>query len=195
MLLFLASVDRRSEDVGIETVVVAELKFRDVQRQIFFADFVERADHAALEDRPEALNRVGVNGTDNILLAMMVDRLPGIFGQAVIDRAFIGRQQTDFVGNHFADERLSVDAVDVIEYPRDHVALALYGTDDRDFAGSFTARHAVVTLIPVAIFVFSTDVSFVNLNDAAKLLYVFFTSAKRILWAIIHAVLTEPKPM
>lgn len=44
----LTSPDRRTEYVGIVPVVVAELKFRDVQREIFGADFMERADHAAL---------------------------------------------------------------------------------------------------------------------------------------------------
>jgi hypothetical protein len=42
------------------SVVVSELKFRDVERQIFGADFVERADHPALEDALKALNRIGI---------------------------------------------------------------------------------------------------------------------------------------
>ena len=65
----LTSAYRRSENIRVEAVVVAELKFRDVQRHIFGADFVERADHAALEDRPEAFNRVGVDRADDVLLA------------------------------------------------------------------------------------------------------------------------------
>jgi hypothetical protein len=48
------SRNRRSENVVIEAVVVAELKFGDVERHIFGADLVERADDAALEDAPEA---------------------------------------------------------------------------------------------------------------------------------------------
>src|SRR5664280_2122434 len=39
----LASLNRRSENAHIEPIVIAVLKFRDVQRQIFCADFVERA--------------------------------------------------------------------------------------------------------------------------------------------------------
>jgi hypothetical protein len=34
---WLASPDRRAEDVGVVAVIVAELKLRDVQRQIFAA--------------------------------------------------------------------------------------------------------------------------------------------------------------
>src|SRR4051794_10400694 len=44
----LASGNRRSEDVGILPIVVAELKLRDVERHIFGAHFVERAQKAAL---------------------------------------------------------------------------------------------------------------------------------------------------
>ena len=36
-----ASLDRCPEDIGIIPIVVAELKFRDIKRQIFLADFVE----------------------------------------------------------------------------------------------------------------------------------------------------------
>ncbi len=52
-----ASCNCRSEDVGVKAVVVAELKFRDVERHIFDAHF-EGAGHATLEDRSKAFNRV-----------------------------------------------------------------------------------------------------------------------------------------
>jgi hypothetical protein len=55
MFPFSASLNRRSENVIIEAVVISELKFRDVQRHVFGAHLVERAHHAALEDRPKAL--------------------------------------------------------------------------------------------------------------------------------------------
>jgi hypothetical protein len=50
----LASLDCRSENVAVEAVIVPELKLRDVQRHVFGADFVERADDTAFEDAPEA---------------------------------------------------------------------------------------------------------------------------------------------
>src|SRR5260370_41908901 len=46
----LTSADRRSEDVRVFPVIVAELEFRDAEWHIFCAHLVERADHAALED-------------------------------------------------------------------------------------------------------------------------------------------------
>jgi hypothetical protein len=54
----LAAADGRSENIGVHPIVVPELKFRDVQRHIFGTDFVEATYDAALEDRPEAFNRV-----------------------------------------------------------------------------------------------------------------------------------------
>ena len=54
-------------------VIIAELKFRDVQRQIFAADLVIAADDAALNDRPEAFNRVGVDRADDVLPDAVID--------------------------------------------------------------------------------------------------------------------------
>ena len=65
--------DRRSKDVCILTVVIAELKLGNMQRKLLFADVVECADNAAFEDRPETLNRVRVNRADDIVTARMVD--------------------------------------------------------------------------------------------------------------------------
>jgi hypothetical protein len=45
-----ASLNRRSENVVIEAVVVSKLKLRNVQLQILGADFVEGADHFALNN-------------------------------------------------------------------------------------------------------------------------------------------------
>jgi hypothetical protein len=59
------SLNRRAENIVVETVVIAKLKFRDVQRHILAADLVERADDTALEDAPEAFNRLSVNCADD----------------------------------------------------------------------------------------------------------------------------------
>jgi hypothetical protein len=63
-----ASVDRRSENIGIAAVIISELKLREIKRHIFGAHLVEHADHAAFEDRSEAFDGVGVKRTDNVLL-------------------------------------------------------------------------------------------------------------------------------
>ncbi len=47
--------DGFAKDVCVIPIVVAELKLSDIQRHIFGADLVERADNAALEDRPPTI--------------------------------------------------------------------------------------------------------------------------------------------
>jgi hypothetical protein len=91
----LASVDRRSENISVLAIVVAELKFRDVQRHIFGAHLVKCADDAALEDGPEVFDRVGVDCADHVLtLAMVNDAVRKVLAQSAysppIDRCKAG---------------------------------------------------------------------------------------------------------
>lgn len=96
---------RGAKDVSVSTVIVTELKFRDVERHVFAACLVERA-YTPLEDRPEAFNRVRVNGADDVLTGAMVDGpVLEFLTEAAILPALIGRDQADLVGNNFVDER------------------------------------------------------------------------------------------
>jgi hypothetical protein len=57
----LASAYRRSEDVAVFAIVVAELELGDVQWQVLFADLMEAAHNAALNQGPEAVrSTVGI---------------------------------------------------------------------------------------------------------------------------------------
>jgi hypothetical protein len=67
------SLDSLAEDVGILAVIVAELKFGNVQRHLFLAHFMECADHAALEDGPKAFDCVGVDRAYNVLALRMIN--------------------------------------------------------------------------------------------------------------------------
>jgi hypothetical protein len=168
-MMFLASAYSRSENVGIEPIVVAELKFRDVQRHIFGRHFVERANYAALEDAPKAFNRVRVDRADDVLLAGMIDSLMIIFGQSAIDLAFVSGEQANLVGNHFTNERFGCLFRDVLQNAGDHVALAADSANDRSFGRKPMLAGQTVFLIPMFVFVFSADEGLVNLDNAAKL--------------------------
>jgi hypothetical protein len=168
----LASLNCRSEDVGIRPIVISELKLRNVQRHVFGAHLVERADHATLEDRPEAFNRVGVDGADNVLLAVVVDRLVIVFGQSLIDEAFVGREQADFFRNHFAHENLTGFFGDAIKNAGDDIALAADSTDDRSFGRKTMLARATLAPVPMLVFVLSADERLVNLDNAAELLNI-----------------------
>lgn len=85
------SLDRCPEDVRVVPVIVAELELGNIEGHVFAADLVERADNAALKDRPEALNRIRVDCADDILLGLVFDCPARIFRQAVIEAVFSPR--------------------------------------------------------------------------------------------------------
>src|SRR5262249_9021162 len=89
-----------SENVGVVAVIVAKLKFRDVQRHIFGAHLVERADDAALKERPKTFNRVRVNSANHVFLFGVID--DGVRERAaklVVTTPRVGREQADLVGH------------------------------------------------------------------------------------------------
>jgi hypothetical protein len=66
-------LNRCTEDVNVVPVVIAELKLSNIQ--ILFADFVERPDNAALQDRPKAFNRIGVDCANYMLTNGVINGL------------------------------------------------------------------------------------------------------------------------
>ncbi len=65
-----------SKDVWIFSVIVAELKFRHVERQILAADLVERAHDPALQDREIAFNCVRVSLAAHIFADSVIRDVP-----------------------------------------------------------------------------------------------------------------------
>jgi hypothetical protein len=168
-----ACLNRGAENVRIPPMVVAELKFRDVQRHIFGADLVERTHDTALENRPEAFNRIGVDRADDVALRGMHHGLPVVFGQIVVNLIFIGREKADIGGNHFANEMFGGIFGDAAQCAGDHVALAADSADDWRFTGTCAARFAVMLLVPMPVCVFAANPRFVNFDNAAQLHFRF----------------------
>src|SRR5438034_10986701 len=101
----LASPDCLTEDVFVASVVIPELKLSDVERHIFGADFVEGADNAAFENRPEAFNRVRVDRADDVLtLGVVNDTMRELFTERPVSAPCVRAKQTDFLGNRAAHE-------------------------------------------------------------------------------------------
>lgn len=114
----LASPDGRSEDIRVLTIVIAELEFGDIERHIFPAHLMERADYATLKDRPEAFNRLSVNCANDILTSRMVNSRVWIVPiEQIVARILISAKQTDFVRNCFANEGCQRGRLDVCELP------------------------------------------------------------------------------
>ena len=163
-----ASLNRRAEYVGVMPVVVAELKLRNVQRHVFAADLVEAADDPALEDRPEALNRVRVDRADNVLLRAVIDGavLVAVFRQIIVGVALIGSDQANLVRNNLADKFLCRVFANAIQNAGHNIALAANRTDDRGLSAS-AANDA--TTSAVLIDALAADVGFIDLDDTAQL--------------------------
>ena len=96
---------------------------------------MERANNAALEDRPKAFNRVGMNRANNILALGVINGSEWIcLFQPLVSAPIVGREQANLVGYHFAHEVISaVFAVTIRQNAGDDVALALHRADDRQF--------------------------------------------------------------
>jgi hypothetical protein len=101
----LTFVDSCAENVHVQAIIIPKLEFGDIERQIFFADLVDRPDHTAFDERPEAFDRVRVNSADDILPFGVVDRRMREYAvQALIANPLIGAKQADFIGYSFGNE-------------------------------------------------------------------------------------------
>jgi hypothetical protein len=162
-----AACYRRPEHVGIASVVVPELKFRDVERHIFGTHLVESADDTALEDRPKAFNRIGVHRTDYILMFAVVNgRVLEVAQIVAVIASGVRRQQANLVRNGFIDEIEHGLSGHALQNSRDYIAVSLDCADDR----RLIRCRAEFSLFPMAVFVFSANPRLVHFHDAAKLL-------------------------
>src|ERR1700691_4016798 len=86
----------RSENIRVVPIVVAELKLGHVERQIFAADLVIAAHDAAFNQRPETLNRIGVNCTDYMLADAVIDNAVIVaVAEAIIGWVGVSAEQAD----------------------------------------------------------------------------------------------------
>jgi len=189
---------RSLENVGVHSVVVAELKFRDVQQQILFADFVKRTHHAALEDRPETLNRIGVDRAHNILAHMATGTvIDGLMRetmlpmQPMIAGIIIGAEQTYVAGNCLLDEAFECTDANIVNDAGDDITLPLYCSNDRDLAAS-AASVNMGSLVPMTVGILAADIGFIDFYDAAQFGFGFDQSgADFMAHGMCGAVATE----
>jgi hypothetical protein len=160
-----------SKGVGIIPMVVPELEFVDVQRQVRSADLMETADDAALNQRPKAFDALSVDGTDHVLPLSVVDDFVRIFfAQPAIRRVLVCDQQADFFGYGLPNKCLQRLAIDAIDDLRRDLALAADRTNDRRFAGADTAStFTAPALAGMPVLREAANVGFVNFDLAEQL--------------------------
>lgn len=158
--------DRLSEDIRVHAVIVPPREFGNVKREILPADLVEGSHDAALEDAPEALNRVSMDGTDNIVFGLMPNGMMWvIFGQVPIRGMFVGGKQGTLVGDDFADEPLESFGSRILDHAGNHIAATLRSADHYELVGHLATAETAF-LIPMTVFVLPANVGFVNFDHA-----------------------------
>ena len=151
------------ENLRVVAVIVAELEFRYIECHVLAADLVERADHTALEDRPEAFNRVRVHGADDVFASRVLDHLVRrIALKRGVGRMGVGREQANLVRDGFADKFLQRELRGNRKSAGHNIALPLDGTNDGCLALVTAAGPATATVLVVAL---PADIGLVNLDD------------------------------
>jgi hypothetical protein len=173
-----ASLNRRSENIPIFAIIIAELELGDIERHIFPAHFVERADNAALENRPEALDGLRVDCADDVLASGVINGGVRIVSETAIAGPLICAKQADFVRDGFSHKGVKSGRLDVCNHARNHIALACDSTDNWSFTGADTPGSAAApAFIPMPVLGQAANESFIDFDNAAKLPNVFHESS------------------
>src|SRR5581483_1402406 len=167
-----------SENIGVQTVVVAELRLSDVQRQILGAHLVIGADDAALEQAPESFNGVGVNCANNVLTSAMIHHaMREFFGNGLVSLPCICADQADAIRNAFADEGDEAVRTYAFDNARNDLAFALDCTDYNRLTGADAATRtarafsiATATLIFVLVLRLAADERLIDFHNTHELL-------------------------
>ena len=116
---------RLPEDIRVVAVIIAELEFGDVERQVLSGYFMECTNDTALEDRPETFNRIRVDRTNDVLaLAVVNDAVREVFVERAIADPLISAKQADFLGYRTTHKGREGVGTNVIDDPRDNLAFA-----------------------------------------------------------------------
>src|SRR5579863_5548334 len=130
-----AVLNRLSKNIGILPIVIPELKFRNVQGKVFPADLMIGANHAALHERPEAFDGVGVDRSDDVLPGAVVDSAMGqLLRQGAVRDEVVVRDEADLVRDRLGDEAHDGLVVRASDDTGDDVTLTLDGPNDRALA-------------------------------------------------------------
>jgi hypothetical protein len=142
-----ASSYSASEDVRILAIVVAELEFRKVERQILRADVMIRPDDSALEQTPKVLDVVRMDLAANVLFRSMVNGFmaANVVGHSLaIASTHIGRNQINSLRNSLIDETIESLNRSILDDLADDVTLAGDRADDTSLAGIGRATAVVL---------------------------------------------------
>jgi hypothetical protein len=166
----LASSNRLAENVGIGAIVIAKLEFRDIQREIFGADFVERPDHAALHEAPEAFDCLRVDRSDHVLaFAVVHDPVREFTVQMLVANPFIRANEADFGGHALANESFEGSGANICDDASHYVAFALHRASNDSFARATRSVRAVEAVVLMTVICLPADKRLIDLDNAHEL--------------------------
>ena len=161
---------RLAEYVGFSAIIVAVLKLRQVQRQVFLADVMEGSHDAALQERPEVIQILGVNDATHIFFGFVINGIVRVANtlQAPKLSALVGSDQFYFLGIYYlADESFGLIRADFFDHLANHVALARDRADDWNLAVLSPATGIALGLVHLA--AFAADEGFINFHNPHQL--------------------------
>lgn len=163
-----ASLNRRSENVVVKAVIIAELELSDIEVKVLFADVVEGANDAAFEDAPEAFNGLRMDSADDILVFGVIDgAVRECKTKVPVANPLIGADQAYLVGHGLVDESLQGGLFHVLDDAGDDVSLAPDSADDDGLAGGSRPRLSVA-FVPMPVLCLAADKGLVDLHNAAE---------------------------
>lgn len=110
-----ASLNGRSENVVVKAIIVPELELCNVKMQVFLAHVMESTNDTALEDAPEALNRIGMHRANDVLPMRVIDSdVRECLFEIAIARPLIGAEQANLVRYRLVDEGLQGNGADIL---------------------------------------------------------------------------------
>lgn len=188
----LGTTNSFSENIFVQPIIIPELEFGNIERQVFAANLMIGADDAALNQAPETFNRVRVDRTDHIFAAGMMRRAMGEVGpKADVGAVFVGREQRNVGADRLVNEPLHGLLADPIKDAGDDLALALRRTNDGGFALAPVAAHLPVVM---PVLVVSADIGFVHFDHAHELAEILLCepSADPVAHVVSGLVTAEP---
>lgn len=157
-----------AKNINVLAVVIAELEFREIQRQVRFADVVICPQDSTLEQRPEVVNIGRVNIASHVFVAAMVHGavLVSEFRKVSVAGMFIRRHQINLIADGLPDEFGKRCRIRTFNHLTDYVPLAANGSE----YGGFGRRAGLVNaLTHVAIAILPAEVRFVHFNNTHEL--------------------------
>lgn len=169
------ALNRRSENVVVKAVIIAELELRDIEVKVLFADVVEGSDNAALDDAPEPLNRIGVNRADDVLTRGVVDSGVGIalLTQMAIANPLIRAEQADLVRYGFVDEGFQGGSSDIGDNAGDDIALAADSASNDCLSAARCGAGQAIPFVGMAVLSLAADERLIDLDNATQLGFGF----------------------